>query len=451
MMIRKIIIVSLTVMLSALSFVKSTTFIYADDGVCDFDSDSYDANECKAYQEEQLANIEKEIEAAKSDMDAAQKLANEYGASIDELKKQIEELEPQIAELETKIAELEVEIKKSEEKVEVLKQRILKRMVSLQGTMHFNPYLDFILGSNGFADMLRRSYGVEAITSKEEKDRNELIDVLNKLNADKKLLDDAKAELDDKKAILESSKKNAEAMQVYYQQVVVDTYAQIQELMEEEASHQMVLSAIVFELDELLAWPRQTGFIHPVRNSSISAGIPAYPADFGGGMHIGIDYAASYGTNILAPADGVIVSSVNACENDTGYNLGDRCGFVEGKGMAAGGNQLRMIFSVNGVMYGLIAFHMLYGSVHAEGVVMAGTPIGQVGSSGNSTGAHCHIELFYLGKGEAKDIPTYLNKGYTVGFNLGYNLDSLCYNRGGAPCRLDGRDFFGIDPAELVW
>ena len=451
-MIRKIVIITLTIMISALSFVKSSTFIYADDnGACDFDSDNYDANECKAYQEEQLANIEKEIEAAKSDMDAAQKLANEYGASIDELKKQIEELEPQIEELEVKISELEVEIQKSEEKVEVLKQRILKRMVSLQGTMHFNPYLDFILGSNGFADMLRRSYGVEAITSKEEKDRNELIDVLNKLNADKKELDDAKAELDDKKAILESSKKNAEAMQVYYQQVVVDTYAQIQELMEEEASHQMVLSAIVFEIDELLAWPKQTGFIHPVKNSSISAGIPVYPADFGGGMHIGIDYAASYGTNILAPADGVIVSSVNVCENDTGYNLGDRCGYVEGKGMAAGGNQLRMIFSVNGVMYGLIAFHMLYGSVHAEGVVMAGTTIGQVGSSGNSTGAHCHIELFYLGKGEAKDIPAYLNKGYTVGFNLGYNTDSLCYNRGGAPCRLDGRDYFGIDPAELVW
>ena len=31
------------------------------------------------------------------------------------------------------------------------------------------------------ADMLRRSYGVEAITAKEEADRNELIDILNQL------------------------------------------------------------------------------------------------------------------------------------------------------------------------------------------------------------------------------------------------------------------------------
>ena len=451
-MTKKLIIITISVMMCALSFVKSPTFIYADDDdVCDFDSDSYDSNSCKEYQESELERIEEDIKNAQDNMEAAQALANEYGASIDTLKKQIEELEPQIEELEKKIEELQKVIQENEAKVEVLKNRILKRMASSQGSMHFNPYLDFILGSNGFADMLRRSYGVEAITSKEEKDRNELMDILNKLNADKKEFDDAKAELDDKKAILEASKKNAEAMQVYYQQVVAETYDQIQALLDEEASHQMILSSIVFEIDELLAWPRQTGLVHPVKNSSISAGMPYYPDDFGGGMHIGIDYAASYGTNILAPADGVIISSVNACENDRGYNLGDRCGYVEGKGMAAGGNQLRMIFSANGIMYGLIGFHMLYGSVHAEGVVMKGTVIGQVGSSGNSTGAHCHIELFYLGKGEAKDIPAYLSKGYTVGFNLGYNISSLCSEKGGAPCRLDGRDYFGVDPAELVW
>ena len=119
--------------------------------------------------------------------------------------------------------------------------------------------------------------------------------------------------------------------------------------------------------------------------------------------------------------------------------------------MAAGGNQLRMIMSVNGIMFGLIAFHMQYNSVHEEGVVTQGTVIGRVGSSGNSTGAHCHIELFYLGKGEAEDIPAYLDKGYTVGFNLGYNTSSLCYIKESAPCRLDGRDYFGVSEVELVW
>lgn len=443
-MAKKVIIVMLSVFMLALNFVKSSTFIYADDGgVCEYGSDAYDANECKKQQEAEIDRIEEEIAAAENSLDEKQALANKYGEEIDELKKEIDVLIPQIEELEVRINELEEKIVENEKKVEELKKRILKRMVVAQTTMHFNPYLDFILGSNGFADMLRRSYGVEAITSKEEADRNELIDILNELNADKEECTAAKFELDAKKENLEASKQMAEKMQVYYEEAVKETYDLIQELLDEEASHQMVLSAIVYEIDELLSWDVQNGFIHPVRGSSISAGMPYYPASFGGGMHIGIDYAAGYGTNILAPADGVIISSVNACTNDRGYHLGDRCGYVEGKGMAAGGNQIRMIFSVNGYMYGLIGFHMLYGSVHEEGVVPAGTVIGQVGSSGNSTGAHCHIELFYLGKGDPDDIPAYLNKGYTVGFNLGYDLGSLCSNRGAAPCRLDGRDYFG--------
>lgn len=444
-MARKVVIVFISIMLIALNFVKSYSFIYADDdgGVCDFHSDSYNPTACSEYQEEEIERIENEISAATDSMDAAQALANEYGESIDSLKEEIEELIPQIEELENKIEELEKSIEENELKVEDLKQRILKRMESAQASMHFNPFLDFILGSNGFADMLRRSYGVEAITAKEEADRNELIDILNKLEADKAECNEAKYELDAKKENLEADKQLAEKMQVYYEQVVADTYAQIQALLEEEASHQMVLSSIVYQIDELLTWDVQDGFIHPVRSASISAGMPYYPASFGGGMHIGIDYAAGYGTNILSPADGVIISSVNACENDHGYHLGDRCGYVEGKGMAAGGNQIRMMFSVNGYMYGLIAFHMLYGTVHEEGVVKAGTVIGQVGSSGNSTGAHCHIELFYLGPGDPEDIPEYLDSGYTVGFNLGYNISSLCSERGYAPCRLDGRDYFG--------
>lgn len=443
-MVKKTIIVILTVFMCALSFVKSSTFIYADDDdVCNYGSDAYNANECKRQQEEEIERIENEIAEAENSLEEKQALANKYGEEIDELKKEIDVLIPQIEELEIRITELEEKIAENEKKVEELKKRILRRMAVAQATMHFNPYLDFILGSNGFADMLRRSYGVEAITSKEEADRNELIDILNQLNADKEECTAAKFELDAKKENLEASKQLAEKMQVYYEEAVKETYDLIQELLDEEASHQMVLSAIVYEIDELLSWDVQDGFIHPVRSASISAGIPYYPASFGGGMHIGIDYAAGYGTNILAPADGVVISSVNACTNDRGYHLGDRCGYVEGKGMAAGGNQIRMIMSVNGYMYGLIAFHMLYGTVHEEGVVPSGTVIGQVGSSGNSTGAHCHIELFYLGEGEPNDIPAYLNKGYTVGFNLGYDLGSLCSNRGAAPCRLDGRDYFG--------
>lgn len=440
-MIRKIIAVVLSIMLCSYSFIISPNNIFADDDdACEYGDDKNAYYDCLKERREKL---DKEIEEASKNKNESIALANKYAESIDELKGQIDVLVPQIEELEVKIELLEDSIEENEKKVEELKNRILKRMKSAQATMHFNPYLDFILGSNGFADMLRRSYGVEAITQKEENDRNVLIDILNQLEADKKECSIAKDELDRKKEDLEAKKQEAEIKQEYFNKIANDIQKQIDELQNEQAMYDMKIDYIDWNLEDLLEWDVQNGFMHPVPGASISAGIPYYPASFGGGMHIGIDYAAGYGTSILSPADGVIIASVNACENDRGYHLGDTCGYVEGKGMAAGGNQIRMMFSVNGYMYGLIGFHMLYGSVHSEGAIKAGTIIGQVGSSGNSTGAHCHIELFYLGKGDPKDIPNYLGKGYTVGFNLGYNLSSLCSNKGSAPCRLDGRDFFG--------
>lgn len=441
---KKIIIFVLTFSLLLLPFNN----IYADE--CDEECNGEGAtrvtcNVCKEKAaKKRLEEINEEIKQAEANRDEVNALAIKFGNEIDALEADIQALQPEIDALQLRIEELEAYIEENNKKVEEINNRILRRMVNSQTTMHFNPLLDFLLGSSGFADFLRRSYGLEAITGKEKDDRNELIDIINQLNSDKQECDESKYELESKQNEMEAKKQEADLLRTYYNAKKEEISQEIYALMDESAQQQMIISSLVYNIEDLLAMPRQTYFIHPVASAKISAGMPYYPASFGGGMHIGIDYAAGYDTPILAPADGVIISSVNTCPLDTGNHLGDRCGGVAGKGMAAGGNQVRMMVSVDGVVYGLIFFHMRQYDVHAEGVVTAGTMIGRVGSSGNSTGAHCHIELFYLGKGEAADIPAYLNAGYTVGFNLGYNLDSLCSNRGGAaPCRLDGRNYFG--------
>ena len=453
---KKALLLFITVMLLALNFVKSTSFIIADDDSCELYKG--DKTEYKKCLDNKLKEMQEEIDNVKKDKKEADNLAKQYAEDLYSINDEMNELLPQIEELEISIQELEYSIALNEDKVGDLNKSILNRMVSAQGTMHFNPFLDFLLGSTGFADMIRRSYGLSAITSKEEADINEIKDVIELLQKNKEELNVAKNELETKKLDLDAKKEQAAMMLSFYKEKVAELDAEIEELREKEAKTRSNLSSIVFELDDLINGEEQFGFIHPVASASISAGIPAYPDSFGGGMHIGIDYAAGYGTNILAPADGVIVSMVDICESDRGNNYGSRCPLNgqnadgETKGMSAGGNQLRMICSVNGVVYGLLFFHMLYGSVHTEGVVTQGTVIGQVGSSGNSTGAHCHIELFYLGSGDAADIPYYINEfGVYSGFGTSYNTASLCYNKGYAACRLDGRDYFGKDNVTLVW
>ena len=40
---------------------------------------------------------------------------------------------------------------------------------------------------------------------------------------------------------------------------------------------------------------------------------------------------------------------------------------------------------------------------------------------------------------------------YYVGFNVGYDLSSLCSYKGGAPCRLDGTNYFGYNDVYPDW
>ena len=441
---RKLVILTITFFVFLLNF----NTVYA--GTCDLvcEGDNVDRAACNACKEkaakDEIARLNAEIEKASKNRDDALALANEYASKIETLTAEIEALQPEIDALQIRIDELTANIEVNTLKVDEINKRVLKRMENAQATMHFNPLLDFLLGSTGFSDFLRRTYGLEAITGKEGEDKDELIEIINQLNADREECDNAKYELDTKKKEIEAKKDEAVVMQAFYDKQRAEIDVEINKLKEESLNQQAILDAIVWQLEDLYAMPRQTGFIHPVANSRISAGL------YDGRGHIGIDYAAKYDTPLLAPADGVITNMVNTCSLDTGNHLGNRCPEnPNGQGMSAGGNQVRMIVSVNGKVYGLLFFHLRQNGVHAKGVVTAGTQIGLVGSSGNSTGAHCHIELFYLGEGENEDIPKYLNKGYTIGFNLPYSTSSLCANTSGTPCRLDGSLHFGIDPVSV--
>ena len=411
------------------------------------DDDDEDCNTiCKINRSRQKQQEYKEaMEAAMKDREAYMALASQFANKIEELEAQIAEITPQIEELTIKIEELVISIEEKQKLVDELEERVLSRMADAQGTMHFNPYLDFLLGANGFSDMLRRMYGIEAINSKEEADRNELSNIIEALSNEKTELDVTKEELEDKKTELQLAQEEAEVMKSYY----VDAAKEADEIADyyrnQMESEIRLQTSIEFDLDDLFKADPLTGFSSPVPGSSISANFPYYPASFGGGIHLGVDYAAKIGAYIYAPADGVIIISDDNC-GTYGY-LGNSCGGAGG-GVSYGGNQLYFLCSVNGRIYALTFSHLYSGSVHEVGVVLQGTPIARVGSSGNSTGPHCHIEMFFLGYGENEDLPDYisrLNSGrYSLSFNCGWGaagLETICANKGSAPCRLNGADY----------
>ena len=138
------------------------------------------------------------------------------------------------------------------------------------------------------------------------------------------------------------------------------------------------------EVDELVKNKQQllahTPAIQPVSNkdlSRIASGFgyridPVYKTTK---FHEGLDFAAPQGTPIYATADGTITTAGN-----TGNGYGNHVVINHGYG------------------YETLFGHMVRVKVNVGAVVKRGQVIGWVGSTGKSTGPHCHYEVHKNGE-----------------------------------------------------
>ncbi len=444
-MLKKIVNIILVVFL-VLPLCSKTSFIYADEEEgyeeeyeeekTDYEKCVYDKDKaaCRAIAknaQSSLKEIEDQIAAAQDDREAAAALANEYATKAEAYQGEIDTLKIQIDDLENRIEELTAQIAENEAKVEALNKRVKNRMVETQKTMHFNGYLEFILGSKSFTDMLSRVYGVEAIVSKDKADRESLLSVIEQLSKDKAELDASKKELDEKYEEIVAKQAELIAMQEFYEEEALRISEELDAMTEARDN-------IYNTFDDLREALKATGvtvsdgFVPAVHNSWISASVWNYDNDFlGGAWHLGVDYAASRGREIHAPAGGVVIRADDGC-SDPGY-LGSSCGAW----ISGGGNQVYMMCEVDGEIYGFIFFHLNQVYVSYGDYLLQDDVIGTVGSSGSSTGPHCHIEMYYLGSGDLLD---YLSMGWNATFSVGRGrtaYNNRCENGTPAPCILN--------------
>lgn len=389
---------------------------------------------------DRLNEIEEKREQIAKDILTYTKKIQNYDQDIAVLAKEIGKINAEIAAKQVEIDQMENDIQVMEDKVAVLEERVRQRMVDAQPTMRLNTFIDFIMGAKNFTDFIRRTNGINAITDSDDEAREQLATTIVELNKTKEELVTAQAELEKSKAEIVKKqddiyvmKKEAEIIKQEYLKVEADLEAEGNQIAGNLQGIKDMLADIKIKIDDL---PESSGFMRPISGGWITANTWAYPS---GGTHLGTDYAKGSGATIRAAGNGVIIKSVDGCGR--GY-LGNWCGSDQG-GTAGGGNQIIMLTRIDNKLYAVKYLHLLLGSPIAEGtIVNQGDKIGEMGSSGNSSGTHCHVEVYYLGTQSINDFIK--NWNGNLSFDCGWGtsaLQNICSKKG-APCRMRPESVF---------
>lgn len=407
---------------------------------------------CKAYVE----YLQSEKESASEKLKEIEAQREEIAANLEKYDAQLKELQSQItskqAEIDAKQAEIDAKqveiddkqksIDETQAQVDELKEKVKSRMVNSQGTMRVSKYTDILMGASTFEEFLRIASGLNSITQYDENTLEQLAALITKLNNEKLELEDAKASLEVIQAELVSEQNDLVALKEQTQVIIdeqekqaADLEAQGDQISANIDSIKDIIGSI--DLDGVVT---ADGWTWPVPGAYRSAGTWNYS---GGGKHLGYDFAASEGTSILAVANGVVINSADGCAYG---GLGSTCHGTGGS--SGGGNQVYLLVSVNDVLYAVKYLHMQLGSPIATGTkVSAGDYIGRVGSTGNSSGAHCHIEIFRLGS--ASNFSTYAKSwdgDLTFGCGWAGSYDGYgrrCESGYSEPCRIRPESVFG--------
>lgn len=456
-------------------------------------SDTATLNQCKRYKEyleeksknldSQINDIKNQVSSIQGDVDKIKKAVDENTQTIKSYDTQIASIQANITKIENNIASMNKEIKVKQVEIKERDALMKERMLEIQAYVGSNSYIDFIMGSTGFSDLIRRSEIVSELNSYE----NDQIKTLSKekkaIDKQKKIIEQQKEFLEVQKQDIDAKKKIAEALYDSNKKLAEQYQSQQADLNARQIAKEMESQSIKASLPTINTTippnfggntsgggSTSGGDTNTGGNNSGDAGsgdqsggnsggnsgsgdtsglstylqVPmdrsywnyyygtwAYP---GGGVHVGMDFSTGLRTRIpvVAPASGIILNSYSGCPEYGG--LGNHCG------IAWGGNSVLMAVTLaNGQSYVLLFFHLYAPSVSPGQIVTQGQQIGLSGSSGNSSGPHLHVEVINMGTQSLQQIVNTWNANKDYIFGLSWFSPDAC---GTAPCRLRPESFF---------
>lgn len=350
-----------------------------------------------------LRDEKKQKESKKEEAESVlAQLQNEQNSILDaiaELDAQVAEYTNQITELEAKQSELEdnIEIKKAElavaEEEEQAQYEAMKERIKYAYENGTPSYLDVLFTTSDISDMVNESEYVDQIYLYDKNMFNNLVDIRQTiadtkagLESDLKEVEDIKLEVEDNKAAVEVMIEGKEVQVANYASSIDDYEATIAALEADIAATDQAIAAAEAAYQAQLAEQIANGTVPSDVNITYTGGALQWPVSTGGSIssyfgprespggigstnHKGLDIACPTGTPIVACESGTVIAA--------GYS-GSMGNYVT----VAHGSNVTTTYMHNSSLCVSVGQNVSRGEV-----------IALAGSTGNSTGPHCHLGL----------------------------------------------------------
>lgn len=326
--------------------------------------------------------VNRDIEETQEQLDEGREKVEQLEDEMDHVREEIEQTEKSISDVTGQIADLQAEISENQQRLEQkraelevsidnLDQRL--RNMYKNGTIGF---IDVILSSANVSDLITN---VELISRIYTSDKN----LVTALEREYEEIEEIQISLENQREELDGKLEELNTLE----QQLADDYESISnaKLEQEEVNEELQDELAEFEAEsaQISAMIANTSIDQEYQGTGsgyMTWPVPGYyriSSDYGYRicpfhgyeLHSGIDIPASYGANVVASADGLVISS----------------GWMGSYGNA-------VLISHGSGLYTLYG-HNSSLNVYTGQTVKQGDTIAFIGSTGSSTGNHSHFEV----------------------------------------------------------
>lgn len=353
-----------------------------------------------------INSAQKEINSLAAEKADTEEYLNALESKIDLLQDKIDNLESQKSALQEEIDAIEANIDKIENELETAQKEIDKKQAEFDESYELYcqrlkamyvsgsvSNLEVLLTCPDMSSILTRSQMIKSVSEQDSDQLNALMKKMEEIESQKKELEVKRNELNEDKVKLEENKKSLQSSidEINSSKSELDSQAAeanalIRKLAAQTNQHRELIETNKKELAKVeedirraslppssnnpgyaVDNPHSGRLLYPTSSRKISAGFPNYPS---GRYHGGVDFDVPSGTTVCAAGSGT-VTLVKYLNYSYGYHI-----------IINHGNGLSTLYAHNSAIY-----------VSQGQQVSAGQPIAASGSTGNSTGPHCHFEV----------------------------------------------------------